>query len=137
MFGNCVKLITEMAKDYFKSSEKYNLIGAYFSPVSDAYAKPGLVDGTHRVKMCELAVSKSDWIMVDHWETLQPKYVTTAKVLDHFNFELNNSGGCIMSDGSIQRIEIMLLAGGDLIQSFAVPNLWKEKDVFTISEFIY
>jgi hypothetical protein len=24
----------------------------------------------------------------------------------------------------------MLLAGGDLIQSFSVPNLWKDKDVF-------
>ena len=28
-----------------------------------------------------------------------------------------------------KRIRIMLLAGGDLIESFAVPNLWKEKDV--------
>jgi nicotinamide mononucleotide adenylyltransferase len=26
----------------------------------------------------------------------------------------------------------MLLAGGDLIQSFAVPNLWSEKDLYYI-----
>lgn len=31
--------------------------------------------------------------------------------------------------GSREPIQIMLLAGGDLIQSFAVPNLWKEADV--------
>ena len=31
--------------------------------------------------------------------------------------------------GSRKDIRIVLLAGGDLIQSFAVPNLWKESDV--------
>lgn len=41
-------IILEMAQDYFSSSKEYALIGAYFSPVSDAYAKPGLADGSHR-----------------------------------------------------------------------------------------
>jgi nicotinamide mononucleotide adenylyltransferase len=91
----------EMARDYFKSSKEYDLIGAYFSPVSDAYAKPGLADGAHRVNMCELAVAKSDWIMVDPWETLQSKYIPTAKVLDHFYFELNQTyGGWKRPDGN-------------------------------------
>jgi nicotinamide mononucleotide adenylyltransferase len=50
--------------------------------------------------MCELAVSKSDWIMVDPWETLQSKYIPTAKVLDHFDSELNQSyGGCKLPNG--------------------------------------
>lgn len=90
-----------MARDYFKSSKEYDLIGAYFSPVSDAYAKPGLADGAHRVNMCELAVAKSDWIMVDPWETLQSKYIPTAKVLDHFYFELNQTyGGWKRPDGN-------------------------------------
>lgn len=103
MFGiSCFIKIPEMAKDYFKYSTEYYIIGAYFSPVSDAYAKPGLADGSHRVQMCELAVSKSDWIMVDPWETLQPKYIPTAKVLDHFDNELNDThGGCKMPDGTL------------------------------------
>lgn len=31
-------------------------------------------------------------------------------------------------DGMV-RVQIHLLAGGDLIQSFAIPNLWAERDV--------
>jgi hypothetical protein len=53
-------------------------------------------------------------------------------VLDHFMEELNGGpdGGLLMPDGTRQPIRIMLLAGGDLIQSFAVPNLWKEVIAF-------
>ena len=120
-----------MAQDYFRDSKDFEIIGAYFSPVSDAYAKPGLAPWRDRVAMCELAVNDSDWIMVDTWESSQPKYQRTASVLDHFDTELNSgdTGGCLMADGSRVPIRIMLLAGGDLIQSFAVPNLWKEADV--------
>ncbi len=35
--------------------------------------------------------------------------------------------------GTPRKIKIMLLAGGDLIQSFAVPKLWAEDDVKKIS----
>ncbi len=121
-----------MAEDYFRDSNHFEIIGAYFSPVSDAYAKPGLAPWRDRVAMCDLAVKDSDWIMVDSWESSQPKYQRTASVLDHFDSELNagEDGGCLMADGSRVPIQIMLLAGGDLIQSFAVPNLWKEADVW-------
>ena len=90
-----------MALDYFNDSSQFEVLGAYFSPVSDAYAKPGLVPGADRVRMCELAVQDSSWIMVDPWESSQPKYMRTASVLDHFNQELNlcEDGGCIMEDG--------------------------------------
>ena len=67
--------------------------------------------------------------MVDSWESSQPKYIRTALVLDHFHHELNSDGGWINSQGIKIPIQIMLLAGGDLIQSFSVPNLWKETDL--------
>jgi len=51
--------------------------------------KKGLVEATHRINMCKLAVESSDWIMVDPWESLQPEYQTTLVVLDHFYHELN------------------------------------------------
>jgi nicotinamide mononucleotide adenylyltransferase len=51
----------EMAHDYFAHSKDYQLIGAYFSPVSDAYSKPGLAPWNHRVKMCELATENHPW----------------------------------------------------------------------------
>jgi nicotinamide mononucleotide adenylyltransferase len=91
-----------MALDFFNDCSPYEVLGAYFSPVSDAYAKPGLAPGPHRVRMCELAVHDSTWIMVDPWESSQPKYMRTASVLDHFQQELNGGeeGGCTLEDGT-------------------------------------
>ena len=39
--------------------------------------------------------------------------------------------------GTRININIMLLAGGDLIQSFAVPNLWNESDVCIFKEYYF
>jgi nicotinamide mononucleotide adenylyltransferase len=126
----------EMGFDYVSESEGFEIIGGYFSPVSEAYSKPGLAPWYHRVNMCALAAQGSSWIMVDSWEPSQKQYVRTAKVLDHFRRELHKDGGFLMPNGSSwlmigkrKPIRIVLLAGGDLIQSFAVPNLWKEEDV--------
>ena len=73
----------------------------------------------------------STWLMVDPWEASQSFYLRTAPVLDHFHECLNgkDQGGIALPDGRRKRIRIMLLAGGDLIQSFALPNVWAEKDV--------
>jgi len=51
-------------------------------------------------------------------------------VLEHFNEMLNvQGGGLTMSDGKRRRYKIMLLAGGDLIESFGEPGVWSEPDV--------
>jgi nicotinamide mononucleotide adenylyltransferase len=90
----------EMGYDYIGESEMYEIIGGYFSPVSDAYAKPGLAPWLHRVSMCSLACRDSTWIMVDSWEPSQDTYIRTARVLDHFNEQLNNIyGGFTLEDG--------------------------------------
>src|SRR5271168_940122 len=69
----------EMAADSVVESAQYEIMGGYFSPVSDSYLKPGLVAGHHRVQMCELACERtSNWLMVDAWEVLQPDYTPTA-----------------------------------------------------------
>ncbi|KAJ3252385.1 hypothetical protein HK103_001598 [Boothiomyces macroporosus] len=120
----------EMAYDYIQDTN-FEIIGGYFSPVSDAYAKPGLAPWQHRVNMCALACQDSTWIMVDSWEPSQVDYIRTAKVLDHFNEYLNKDGGLLVNNER-KHIRIVLLAGGDLIQSFAVPNLWKEQDLYYI-----
>jgi nicotinamide mononucleotide adenylyltransferase len=85
--------------------------------------------------MCELAVEHtSTWLMVDPWEAGQPEYKRTAVVLDHFNDMLNGEGegrvgGLLMSDGKRRKYKVMLLAGGDLIESFGEPGVWSEPDV--------
>ncbi|CAO1626971.1 unnamed protein product [Sympodiomycopsis kandeliae] len=145
--------IFEMAKDQVIESGKYELLAGYYSPVSDHYHKKGLAKARHRVRMCELAVEKtSTWLMVDAWESLQDEYQRTAVVLDHFNDELNGPlksssataavpdggppepvhGGVLLNNGRRRRIKIMLLAGGDLIQSMGEPNVWADQDLHHI-----
>jgi nicotinamide mononucleotide adenylyltransferase len=81
--------------------------------------------------MCELAVEHtSTWLMVDPWEAGQPEYQRTAVVLEHFDEMLNGEGrGVVMSDGRKRKFKVMLLAGGDLVESFGQPGVWSEPDV--------
>lgn len=96
MFGKpqitSLRLISpiEMAKDYVDATKKFQLLGGYFSPVSDSYNKPGLAPAHHRVQMCRLALEHSEWLMVDEWESRQQSFQRTAVVLDHFEHMLNN-----------------------------------------------
>ncbi|KAI9217029.1 hypothetical protein BC828DRAFT_392169 [Blastocladiella britannica] len=123
----------EMAMDWVKEDARFEMLGGYFSPVHDAYGKIGLATASHRVAMCRIAAEPSDWLMVDAWEPSQPDYVRTIEVLDHFNHELNVVlGGVELPDGSRRPVRIMLLAGGDLIESFGTPNLWAEADLHRI-----
>jgi nicotinamide mononucleotide adenylyltransferase len=83
--------------------------------------------------MCELAAERtSNWLMVDSWEAMQPEYVPTAKVLDHFEAELSRvlGEGVESADGT-QRLKprIAVLAGADLIQTMSTPGVWDPKDL--------
>jgi nicotinamide mononucleotide adenylyltransferase len=58
--------------------------------------------------------------MVDPWEAIQPEYMPTALVLDHFEHEINEVlGGAERPDGSRVPVRIALLAGADLIQTMS------------------
>lgn len=101
--GTYVKLL-EMARDYIEDLGKFELIGGYFSPVSDQYSKEGLISATHRTAMCQLAVDcTSDWLMVDSWESRQTEYQPSVKVLDHFNKKLNVERNGISTPSGIGR----------------------------------
>lgn len=124
----------EMAMDSIREETRFEVIGGYYSPVSDFYKKQGLAAAKHRVRMCELACERtSSWLMVDAWESLQSKYQRTAVVLDHFNHEINIvRGGIATSSGKKKGVKIMLLAGGDLIESMGEPNVWANDDLHHI-----
>lgn len=82
--------------------------------------------------MCELAAEEtSSWLMVDPWEAVQPDFTPTAQVLDHFETEINQRlGGVLSADGQHRRpVKIMLLAGADLIGTMSTPGVWAEKDL--------
>lgn len=124
----------EMALDDINEQTRFEVVGGYFSPVSDNYQKRGLAPAYHRVRMCELACERtSSWLMVDAWESLQSSYTRTAKVLDHFNHEINIKRGGIMTVvGEKMGVKIMLLAGGDLIESMGEPHVWADSDLHHI-----
>jgi nicotinamide mononucleotide adenylyltransferase len=107
-----------LAGDHARTETAYELVGGYMSPVSDAYRKAGLAPADHRVNMCRLAVRGSKWVDVNPFEALQDDYMLTAKVLDHFDHEINDVlGGVEDVDGKRVKVQIALLAGADLLQT--------------------
>lgn len=123
-----------LAYDYVKSNTNFTVVGAYLSPVSDAYRKAGLAPANHRIRMAELAVGTrtqtTDLLMVDPWEATHSEYMPTAKVLDHFEHEINEViGGVEDTDGNKKQVRIALLAGADLIQTMSTPGVWSQDDL--------
>ena len=126
----------ELAADYARHSTNYELIGGYFSPVSDAYKKDGLAPARHRLNMVRKACEEtSDRWDVDPWEASQSKYTPTAAVLDHFDHEINSVMGGIWAQNSQtgekqhRRVKIMLLAGSDLLKTMSDEGVWDAKDL--------
>lgn len=119
----------EMAADYARFNTQFEVVGAYLSCVGDAYKKTGLVKAEHRINMCSLAVQQSTWISVDPWEALHSEYLETAKVLDHFDHEINEVNGGVDTPDGKKKCHIALLAGADLIQTMSTPGVWAAKDI--------
>ncbi|KAL1021147.1 hypothetical protein UPYG_G00009390 [Umbra pygmaea] len=154
----------ELAKDCLEDTGQYVVVKGLISPVGDGYKKKGLIEASHRVKMAMLATETSDWIKVDSWESLQPEWVETAKVIRHYHelgtAEENNDEVDTVKkkkrklennkqdlDGSFSYktrsckksmvstddgYQLKLLCGGDVLESFGVPNLWKPEDIVEI-----
>ncbi|XP_061689917.1 nicotinamide/nicotinic acid mononucleotide adenylyltransferase 1 isoform X2 [Syngnathoides biaculeatus] len=144
----------ELARDYLEDTGRYVVVKGIVSAVGDGYKKKGLVEAFHRVKMARLATETSEWITVDPWESLQPEWVETAKVIRHHHSELtageqNGDEVDTVKYGKKRRIEdnyfpsasyhnereatqLMLLCGADVLESFGILNLWKEEDITEI-----
>ena len=85
--------------------------------------------------MCSMALEHSPLLLVDPWEASKPEYTPTAQVLDHLDHEINTlRHGVQSAPGSRQKVQIALLAGADLIETFLTPGVWAEEDLFHILE---
>ncbi|KAL4529307.1 hypothetical protein Ndes2437B_g09097 [Nannochloris sp. 'desiccata'] len=128
----------------------HDVLGAYLSPVNDAYWKRDLAPGRHRVQMCLEATSDSDFIMVDAWEVEQQQYTRTLHVLQHLEKRLcqlfqatstkNNSttsSSAKEKDEAVPALpkgcppsslepRTMLVCGADVVESMADVSLWKQ-----------
>ncbi|XP_075147534.1 nicotinamide mononucleotide adenylyltransferase isoform X4 [Haematobia irritans] len=140
----------EIAKDHFEMQGTHKVIGGIVSPTHDAYGKKGLAPGKHRCAMVKLALQSSSWIRLSEWETVQDGWSRTQAVLQyHQNFMNNyiNSPNLDNMNGTNNNIpgwlpptlrerrdpvQLRLLCGADLLESFAVPGLWAEEDIENI-----
>lgn len=124
------------------------VVGGVISPVHDAYAKKELASATHRCEMLRLALQNSDWIRLSTWETRQNCWTKTRLCLQHHQ-NLLNSMLCNSNDikhhmqmddtewipenvkncSDNTPIQIKLLCGADLLESFGTCGLWLEEDV--------
>ncbi|VAI62903.1 unnamed protein product [Triticum turgidum subsp. durum] len=108
----------ELAKDELQQ-RGYSVLGAYMSPVNDAYKKKDLLPAAHRVRLCELACRSSSFLMVDPWEAMQKGYQRTLTVLSRVKNSLCKDG--LADQGGVK---VMLLCGSDLLESFSTPGVW-------------
>ncbi|XP_067449707.1 nicotinamide/nicotinic acid mononucleotide adenylyltransferase 1 [Thunnus thynnus] len=143
----------ELARDHLEDTGQYRVVKGIISAVGDGYKKKGLIEARHRLEMARLATENSDWITVDSWESLQPEWVETAKVVRHHYEELltteqNNDDVDTVKYTKKRRIQencegtsehkrrdnphLMLLCGADVLESFGTPNLWKQEDIAEI-----
>lgn len=119
------------------------VVGGIVSPVHDAYGKKGLVSHTHRLEMLKLALKTSSWIRISEWEMNQEGWTRTRPTLKyHQNYVnsiirdlngINSSNLPSWVPENIRQIkdpvQIKLLCGADLLESFATPGLWAHEDV--------
>ncbi|XP_053407362.1 nicotinamide/nicotinic acid mononucleotide adenylyltransferase 1-like isoform X2 [Mercenaria mercenaria] len=149
----------ELGRDHLQRGGKYNVIAGIMSPVSDGYNKKDLVSAKHRCAMVKLAIKSSKWIRMDTWECEQPDWTETAKVLSHHQLLLDNQANTQVKftpskkrkkdkrneefidrvnspsqtnnkeESEHENVQLKLLCGGDLLESFAVPGLWADDDI--------
>lgn len=130
----------ELAKDHL-TGKGIRVLGGIVSPVNDGYEKKSLtVNSSHRVKMVNLALQNYDFVKCSEWEAEQSQWTRTRAVLDHYDSQLakamkNDSKKCDwipdLSD-AVETPRLLLVCGGDLLETFSTPGLWQEEDIVRI-----
>lgn len=126
------------------------VVGGVISPVHDAYGKKELVSATHRCAMLRLALQNNDWIRLSDWETKREEWTKTKVTIQHHQNLLNSwifdtndvkhhseiedmdwIPDKIKNSSTTEQtpIQVKLLCGADLLESFGTPGLWAEEDV--------
>ncbi|XP_058454277.1 nicotinamide/nicotinic acid mononucleotide adenylyltransferase 3 isoform X4 [Malaya genurostris] len=136
----------EIARDHFHQLGMGQVVGGIVSPVHDSYGKKGLVSATHRCTMIKLSLQSSEWIRLSEWETQQEEWTRTRLTLQYHQNYINS----YMKDSNsineqqipswvpaeLQKnnghIQLKLLCGADLLESFSTPGLWKDEDIEAI-----
>nr|XP_043626056.1 nicotinamide/nicotinic acid mononucleotide adenylyltransferase-like [Erigeron canadensis] len=84
-----------------------------------AYKKKGLIPAEHHIAMCQLACKSSEFIMVDSWEANQRSFQRSLTVLSRIRSFFSNNG--LVSSAFLN---VVLVCGSDLLESFAIAFQW-------------
>lgn len=129
------------------------VVGGVISPVHESYSRKELTSSSHRLAMLRLALENNDWIRLSSWECRQNSWSKTKISLQHHQNLLNSilsevndvKNGVdiedldwipesINNDLDSTPIEIKLLCGADLLETFTIPGVWADEDVRYISK---
>ncbi|XP_037029935.1 nicotinamide/nicotinic acid mononucleotide adenylyltransferase 3 isoform X1 [Bradysia coprophila] len=138
--------IFEIARDHFHERGTHQVIGGIISPANDSYSKPGLISSTHRCAMIKGVLQTSDWIRLSDWECKQENWTRTRISLQYHqnyaNSYINDINGTVNEivpgwlpdtiKDMTGNVQVKLLCGADLLESFAVPGLWAQEDIEAI-----
>ncbi|XP_077472165.1 nicotinamide/nicotinic acid mononucleotide adenylyltransferase 3 [Stigmatopora argus] len=121
----------ELARDHMQSTGQYRVVSGIVSPVSDGYAKPGLVAAEHRIAMAKLALQTSDWVDVDEWESRRPDWTETAVAMRYHHGQILKEYERSRSSTSSQSVppQLKLLCGADFLSTFKIPGLWRDEHI--------
>ncbi|XP_066537183.1 nicotinamide/nicotinic acid mononucleotide adenylyltransferase 3 [Hoplias malabaricus] len=125
----------ELARDHMHQTGLYQVVGGIVSPVSDGYAKQGLVSSKHRLAMARLALQSSDWVAVDDWESKQEDWTETVVTMRYHYRRVAEQHWTSTKDTAPDRPpaagvpQLKLLCGADFLETFKVPGLWKEEHI--------
>lgn len=126
------------------TSPSFSVVGAFVSPVNDAYGKAGLAPFPVRLEACRIAVSDDPFVAVDDWEGRQDAYVRTFYVLEHIHkhvtawldasatAEQAAGVGAVDAPESPEGLQatrprpltVFFVCGGDLFETFYRPDCW-------------
>merc|ERR1712029_1332851 len=90
--------------------------------------------------MVDLALQNYNFVKCSKWEAEQSQWTRTRAVLDQYNSQMikamkEDSNNCDwipdLSD-AIEKPRLLLVCGGDLLESFSTPGLWQEEDIISI-----
>lgn len=134
----------ELAKDSL-TARGCHVLGGIMSPVHDAYGKKSLIPSHHRVAMVERSVQNYPFVKCSKWESQEASgWSRTLEVLRKHLQQIqqvqNDSSKAtqfphlpaVTSSSATATPQLMMICGGDLLESFSVPDLWKPEDMEAI-----
>ena len=90
--------------------------------------------------MVQAAIANYEFVKCSTWEAEQDKWTRTRAVLEEYKKQIANackdpsSKADWLPNISNEQPQLLLLCGGDLLETFSVPDLWKDEDVSTKSK---